>query len=85
MTNWFSDIGVFFIVILIRLYQKTFSFDHGPLKRLFPYGYCKFHPSCSEYAIQALQRHGLLKGLFMSLKRIMRCHPWSQGGIDPVK
>ena len=69
---------------LIRLYQKTLSLDHGPLKFLYPNGYCKFHPTCSEYACQAIERYGLLKGWTLAVKRVLRCNPWSQAGIDPV-
>lgn len=68
----------------IRLYQRTISLDHGPLKVLYPQGYCKFHPTCSEYAYQAFQRHGFWKGWWLAAKRVLRCNPWSQAGLDPV-
>jgi putative membrane protein insertion efficiency factor len=45
---------------------------------------CRFEPSCSEYAIEALQTHGAFKGSFLSAGRICRCHPWHAGGFDPV-
>lgn len=45
---------------------------------------CRFHPSCSTYARRALKEHGLLRGTWLSLRRILRCHPYSEGGIDPV-
>jgi len=45
---------------------------------------CRFSPSCSEYMQEAVQTHGVLKGLFLGLKRILRCAPWSAGGYDPV-
>ena len=45
---------------------------------------CRFAPTCSEYAIEALQRHGALRGLQLTLRRIVRCHPWGGSGFDPV-
>ncbi|MDD2758174.1 MAG: membrane protein insertion efficiency factor YidD [Patescibacteria group bacterium] len=67
---------------LIRLYQKTLSFDHGPLKKLFPHGYCRFFPSCSEYSHQAIKKYGLIVGLPKTVWRILRCNPWGKGGVD---
>ncbi|UCF35952.1 MAG: membrane protein insertion efficiency factor YidD [Acidobacteriota bacterium] len=45
---------------------------------------CRFHPTCSEYAVQALERFGIVKGSGLALRRILRCHPWNEGGFDPV-
>jgi hypothetical protein len=45
---------------------------------------CRFEPTCSLYALQALQRHGALAGSYLSARRVLRCHPWCAGGIDPV-
>ncbi|MEK7102469.1 MAG: membrane protein insertion efficiency factor YidD [Patescibacteria group bacterium] len=70
---------------LIRLYQKTFSPDHGWFRARFPYGYCKFYPSCSEYTYQAIDKFGFFKGIFKGFWRIVRCNPWSRGGMDLVK
>lgn len=70
------------LIWLILLYQKTLSPDHGLIRVLFPHGYCKFHPSCSEYGKLALKKYGLLRGLPMTVWRIVRCNPWSQGGED---
>jgi hypothetical protein len=49
---------------------------------LVPAGTCKFHPSCSEYAIQALRKHGLVRGSALACWRVLRCNPWSHGGVD---
>ena len=57
--------------------------DQG-LLRPFLIGSCKFSPTCSEYAIEALQRHGCRKGLALTVRRVCRCHPFGPGGIDPV-
>jgi putative membrane protein insertion efficiency factor len=46
--------------------------------------HCRFFPSCSEYAIEAVQRHGALRGSWLGLRRVCRCHPWSAGGFDPL-
>lgn len=70
---------------LIRLYQKTLSFDHGPMRRFHPAGFCRFQPTCSEYTYQAIAKYGCWKGSWLGLKRICRCTPWSRGGYDPVK
>ena len=46
---------------------------------------CRYLPTCSEYSIDALKTYGLLKGIYLSFKRILSCHPWSKGGFDPLK
>ena len=63
-------------LIFIRLYQCTLSPVLGPS--------CRFYPTCSNYAYEAILRYGPLKGLIFALKRIARCHPFNEGGIDPV-
>jgi putative membrane protein insertion efficiency factor len=60
---------------LVYAYRFTFGL-------LVPAGTCKYHPSCSEYAIQALRKHGLLKGSVLAVWRLLRCNPWSHGGVD---
>lgn len=69
---------------LILWYQRTLSPDHGFFKKFFPYGYCRFHPTCSEYGLQAIDRYGVFKGGYKAFFRVCRCHPWSQGGHDPL-
>ena len=69
---------------VIGLYQHTLSLDHGPLRRHFPQGYCRYEPSCSEYTGQAIEKYGLLQGGRLGVLRILRCHPWSEGGKDEV-
>lgn len=64
------------LVGLIGLYRRFVS----PLLRPS----CRFHPSCSEFAVQAIGTHGAGKGGLLALRRIGRCHPWSPGGVDPV-
>ncbi|MDD4351368.1 MAG: membrane protein insertion efficiency factor YidD [Candidatus Gracilibacteria bacterium] len=68
---------------LIWLYQKTLSPDHSKAwKGVFPTGHCRYFPSCSEYARLAITKHGALKGGLKSAGRILRCNPWSKGGVD---
>ncbi len=69
------------LVAIVWAYQKTLSPDHGPVKIFFPYGYCKFHPTCSAYAFMVLKKQGLV-GLPKIFKRIASCTPASMGGID---
>lgn len=66
-----------FLVFFIKFYRKSIS----PLKRPC----CRFYPSCSQYALEALEKYGVLKGGFMAIKRILRCNPFNEGGYDPVK
>lgn len=68
---------------LIHLYQETLSPDHGIVKGLFPHGVCRFTPTCSEYAFQAIDQRGW-SGLVLAIKRVLRCHPFTAGGSDPV-
>jgi len=64
------------LLLLIRAYQLAISPMLG--------NRCRFYPSCSEYSMEALSRHGLLRGLWLSMRRIGRCHPWHPGGYDPI-
>lgn len=74
----------FVFVWLITLYQKTLSFDHGPLARFVPQGVCRFRPTCSEYSKEAFIKYGVFKGMWLTVRRIARCHPWTSGGHDPL-
>ena len=64
------------LILLIKFYQKCLS-------PILP-NVCRYTPSCSEYFIQALQIHGVIKGSWLGIKRILRCHPWGGKGYDPV-
>ena len=72
MKRWPANL----LVLIVRGYQLFISPLLGPR--------CRFHPTCSHYAIEALQTHGALKGTWLSLKRLGRCHPLNPGGYDPV-
>ena len=61
---------------LIRAYRYAISPLMAPS--------CRFHPSCSTYALEAVERHGACRGAWLALKRLLRCHPWNRGGYDPV-
>lgn len=64
------------LILLIRGYRLFFSAWVG--------AGCRFHPTCSVYAIEALERHGSLAGSYLAARRLLRCHPWCEGGADPV-
>lgn len=69
-----------FFLILIEKYKKYIS----PVFCYFGI-HCKYYPTCSEYARQAIKKYGAFKGIFLSLKRFLKCNPFSKGGYDPVK
>ncbi|MEE3170966.1 MAG: membrane protein insertion efficiency factor YidD [Pseudomonadota bacterium] len=64
------------LLLPIRVYQYAIS----PLMA----SHCRHYPTCSQYAIEAINRHGAAKGLLLAIRRLLRCHPWAQGGYDPV-
>ncbi|HYF05933.1 MAG TPA: membrane protein insertion efficiency factor YidD [Patescibacteria group bacterium] len=72
------------LIQLIQLYQKTLSPDHGPFRHRYAAGFCKFRPTCSDYAKIALEKHPTPYALRLTLNRVLRCHPWQTGGFDPV-
>ncbi|NFI09145.1 membrane protein insertion efficiency factor YidD [Clostridium botulinum] len=65
------------LICIIKMYRKYIS----PLKRPS----CRFYPTCSQYSLEAIEKYGALKGTLISIKRILRCHPFNKGGYDPVK
>jgi putative membrane protein insertion efficiency factor len=74
------------LIRMVRFYQKFLSFDTGVVGRIYPHQpTCRFHPRCSEYTIQAIEKYGAFKGSWLGVKRIGRCHPWNDGGVDEVK
>lgn len=63
------------LIKLLELYRKIPIITHT---------YCKFTPTCSEYAIAALKKYGTIKGLYLIVRRLLRCNPWNKGGYDPL-
>lgn len=72
----FKQILIFPFIVLIRAYQLIISPWLGRN--------CRFSPTCSNYMLEALRTHGLIKGLYLGIKRIFKCHPWGGSGYDPV-
>jgi putative membrane protein insertion efficiency factor len=68
----------------IRIYQKTLSPDHGLFSFAKTRCGCRFFPSCSQYTYEAIEKHGVVKGTILGMRRILRCNPFSKGGFDPV-
>ena len=71
-----GKIWAFILICVIRLYRLLLSPVLGPC--------CRFYPSCSVYAIEALQHKGFFYGSALILKRVLKCHPWHEGGYDPI-
>lgn len=83
--KYLSYISKKIVISLINIYQKTLSFDHGLLKVFYPYGFCRFTPTCSQYGKEAVEKYGVIKGVRITAWRVIRCNPWNKGGHDPVK
>jgi len=75
-SNVIPTLGVEAVKGVIVLYRWLISPLLGPM--------CRFSPSCSSYALAALQKYGMLKGIWLSLTRVAKCHPWHPGGVDPL-
>lgn len=65
------------LIFIINIYRRFIS----PIKT----GKCRFYPTCSEYAVQSIERYGAVKGMLLAIKRVLKCHPFHPGGYDPVK
>ncbi|MBO5585472.1 MAG: membrane protein insertion efficiency factor YidD [Bacteroidaceae bacterium] len=76
LVSWFSAAVSFLLLLPIHFYRMAIS-------PLFP-PTCRFTPTCSQYAIDAIRKHGPLKGLYLACRRLLRCHPWGGSGYDPV-
>ena len=63
-------------ILMLRVYQVTLSKWIGPC--------CRYYPSCSDYCVEAISCHGVLRGSWLGVKRVCRCHPWGDGGVDLV-
>ncbi|MBP2412698.1 putative membrane protein insertion efficiency factor [Arthrobacter stackebrandtii] len=81
--KWLSDVVLFLwhlpqniLIIVLKMYRRVISPIYGQV--------CRFFPSCSAYALEAVTVHGAVKGSWFAARRIIRCHPWSAGGLDPV-
>jgi len=74
--KWILNLLSWPFILLIKFYQYVISPNIGPK--------CRFTPTCSQYAIEALKKYGIIKGGWLSLKRISKCHPWGSHGHDPV-
>ncbi len=71
-------------VKILRVYQLTLSPDHSWIRARRLMGTCRFHPTCSDYGIQAITEHGFWRGLWLTTKRVARCNPFHAPGFDPV-
>jgi len=81
----FSDLPRAFLSAAVRGYRWVLSPDHSWWARAMDRPpYCRHFPSCSSYALEALEKHGAVRGGWLAARRVLRCHPWAKGGLDPV-
>ncbi len=73
LNNYLTNICIY----LVNFYRKFISPLKGPT--------CRFYPTCSQYSLEAFKKYGLIKGMFLTIKRILKCHPFHPGGYDPLK
>ncbi len=78
-------LGQKILLTALKGYQHSLSPDQGWYKAKYPYGYCRFYPSCSQYAYDSIQKHGVIKGVLLASWRVLKCNPWNPGGYDLVK
>ena len=76
MLRWIKSLPKRILLFLFRFYRVAISPMHRPC--------CRYIPTCSQYAVEAVQKYGALKGGFLALRRVLRCNPFSKGGYDPV-
>jgi len=76
MLRWVVGLPALVVVLLLRVYRLLVSPMYGDT--------CRFYPSCSAYALEAVDRHGVLRGGWLAVRRLLRCHPWNPGGVDLV-
>ena len=76
LLHWLRKLVIWLLLLPIYFYKTAISPLTPPS--------CRFCPSCSTYAIEAIRRHGPLRGLYLAIRRILRCHPWGGSGYDPV-
>ena len=76
-----KKVSLLFRKVVLRVLKIVYA---GVRPLLGPRQVCRFSPSCSQYAFEAIEKHGICKGSWLACKRIVKCHPWSPGGVDPV-
>ena len=76
MRRWIMSLPKRILLFLLRFYRVAISPMHRPC--------CRYIPTCSQYAVEAVQKYGALKGGYLALRRVLRCNPFSKGGYDPV-